>query len=55
VAAGFAGQLFRIAVEVAGALDQVAAAPWNSIAAIFSGEVVAGITAMNGRPSRRAK
>ncbi|MNM80694.1 hypothetical protein D3C81_926670 [compost metagenome] len=29
--------------------------PWNSIAAIFSGDVVAGITAMNGRPSSRAK
>ncbi len=29
--------------------------PWNSIAAIFSGEVEAGITAMKGTPSRRAK
>ena len=29
--------------------------PWNSIAAIFSGEVEAGITATNGRPSSRAK
>src|SRR5690606_41156051 len=29
--------------------------PWNSIAAIFSGDVEAGITATNGSPSRRAK
>ena len=29
--------------------------PWNSIAAIFSGEVEAGITAMKGRSSNRAK
>ena len=29
--------------------------PWNSIWAIFSGEVEAGITAMNGNPSIRAK
>jgi hypothetical protein len=29
--------------------------PWNSIREIFSGEVRAGITAMNGRPSIRAK
>src|SRR5215218_8380022 len=29
--------------------------PWNSISAIFSGLVVAGMTATNGRPSIRAK
>ena len=29
--------------------------PWNSIAAIFSGDVLEGITAMKGSPSRRAK
>jgi hypothetical protein len=29
--------------------------PWNSICAIFSGEVLRGITATKGRPSRRAK
>ena len=29
--------------------------PWNSIWAIFSGEVEAGMTAMNGSPSIRAK
>jgi hypothetical protein len=29
--------------------------PWNSISEIFSGEVLTGITAMNGSPSIRAK
>ena len=29
--------------------------PWNSISAIFSGLVVAGMTATNGSPSMRAK
>jgi hypothetical protein len=29
--------------------------PWNSIAATFSGDVLAGMTAMKGRPSRCAK
>src|SRR3954470_18226573 len=29
--------------------------PWNSMSAIFSGDVLAGITAMNGSPSMRAK
>ena len=31
------------------------APPWNSISEIFSGDVCAGITAMNGSPSIRAK
>lgn len=29
--------------------------PWNSIRLIFSADVVAGMTAMNRRPSMRAK
>jgi hypothetical protein len=29
--------------------------PWNWIAAILSGDVDDGITAMNGSPSKRAK
>jgi hypothetical protein len=29
--------------------------PWNSISAIFSGEVERGMTATNGTPMSRAK
>ena len=55
MAAGLLGQPARLAYTLAGSSTRWQRPPWNSIRAIFSGEVVAGITATNGSPSSRAK
>ena len=44
-----------LVVDGGGVIDQVALPALPSISAIFSGLVDAGITAMNGRPRKRAK
>ena len=55
VAAALRREPAGLVVDVPASSTQWQRPPWNSISAIFSGLVAAGMTATNGSPSIRAK